>query len=371
MFVAVLVSVVLMAGTIASVSAQSAGVTATMTPGTPVVSAGSGVWLGNIQISNAGSNSAQVSSVPITIAAGYSASSLSGCRIYNQSFTQLNTGANVLNNVTSGTNTIVFDNALIVPGNSSVSLSLRCDVGSNATATSTTVFAVGTPNVITSGQSATTSPGSATTTTLAINMSTASSVRPGTQDAALGIFTLKAGGQGSVDVTSVPISATFGNGLDGSHFSDCRIRNLSSLTTALNANGSGALAAGQNSFTLDSALSVNSGNTATLVLTCDISSLAPIGGSLNLAVNPGGFPATVSGSSTTVTPKTGLNVNNQPGSISGTTNISSSASAPGLPNTGVGGFDWLTTSGNPTLWLMALIGLLVLAAVFTGATRRS
>jgi LPXTG-motif cell wall-anchored protein len=79
-------------------------------------------------------------------------------------------------------------------------------------------------------------------------------------------------------------------------------------------------------------------------------------------VNPTGFPASVAGSGTSITPTTGLNVNNQPGSISGTTNISTSASTPGLPNTGMGG----NALSSAALALMTLLGI---AAVYTARLR--
>lgn len=346
-----------MVGTVLLVSAQTSSVTATVTPGAPVITPGSGVWLGNVVISNSSGNNVQVSSIPLQLATGFSGGNLSSCQFYDQSMKALNTGSKVLNTVQSGSNTVMFDTALSVPANSSVSLSLRCNVASSNTATTTTVFTPGTPTVIsTTTPTPTTTPNTdPNSTSLSVLLSTATSVKPGAQDAPLAVISLRAGGASNVSVQALPLNIGFGSGMANSYVSDCRVRNLSNLGSPLNAVSSGGINAGSNTITLDSAFTVPAGVTSTLVLTCDVFSSAPIGGTMNVSISPSSLAATAA-NGVSVTPTTGTNVNGQAGSTSGTVLVVSSTDTPGLPNTGSGGEAFINIAALIGCALFALLG---------------
>ncbi len=77
----------------------------------------------------------RLSSMPVVITAGgaATASQLTGCQLWNGT-TPLNTGSGVVNTFSSGTaKTYSFDNALIIPKGTAVTLSLACNVSSAVT----------------------------------------------------------------------------------------------------------------------------------------------------------------------------------------------------------------------------------------------
>ncbi len=104
----------------------------------------------------------RLSSFPVTVTAGNSSiGDLTGCTL-NNGQTQLNTGSNVVNSLTSGTyHTFSFDNSLTVPKGTIVTLALECNIASSPT-TNATYYATNDTNTahytvtgITSGNSVT------------------------------------------------------------------------------------------------------------------------------------------------------------------------------------------------------------------------
>lgn len=194
---------------------------------------------------------------------------------------------------------------------------------------------------------ATSTPSSYTTPALGITVSPTPVVRPGTGDAILALITVSAERSNSgVQIQSLPVSMSFGGGLTAGQLTDCVVRNLTSLSSSLTASGASP-SQGLNTFTLTSPLQTDVGRTTTLVLTCDVATTAPIGGTILISVTPSTVAATVNGSSTTVTPTTGFTPNGSMGSTSGSVLISSATTptptpttpgpaVPGVPNTGIG-----------------------------------
>lgn len=166
-------------------------------------------------------------------------------------------------------------------------------------------------------------------------------VRPGTGDALLALVILSAERSNSaIQIQSLPVSMSFSGGLNAASLTDCRVRNVTSLATSLNTSGVNATSE-VNTFNFSSSLQTDAGRTTTLALTCDVDSMAPVGGTILLSVTPANISATVSGSSTSVTPTTGFTLNGNLGATSGSVLVSSAANPggpviPGVPNTGFG-----------------------------------
>ncbi len=183
---------------------------------------------------------------------------------------------------------------------------------------------------------------SATSPSLGVILSATPVLRQGTGDAIMALVVLSAErSNAAIQTTSVPVTMSFGGGLTASSLTDCRIRNVNSLSSALNQT-SVSPSPGLNTFTYDTPLQVDAGKVATLALTCDIASTAPSGGTVLLSLIPANVPATVVGSSTTITPTTGYTLNGNLGPTAGSVLLSSSAGTggptiPGAPNTGLGG----------------------------------
>ncbi|HWO07533.1 MAG TPA: hypothetical protein VNM40_03025 [Candidatus Paceibacterota bacterium] len=148
---------------------------------------------------------------------------------------------------------------------------------------------------------------------------------------------MQAGTNNAVQISSLPVSMTFANGVAASHLSDCRVRNVTSLANSLNTSVP-TIASGTNTFSLASPLTIGSSSTVTLAVTCDIAANAPLGGTIGLSLTPSSIPATVSGSGVSVTPIVGQAVGGGTGPTSGTVTISNvtAPTVPGVPNTGSG-----------------------------------
>ena len=95
-----------------------------------------GVTLANYVLdATASGEDVRLSSFPVNITDS-SISDLTGCQLWNGG-TALNTGSRVINGsdmVTETSETFSFDNALVVPKGTSVTLALKCNIGSAATA---------------------------------------------------------------------------------------------------------------------------------------------------------------------------------------------------------------------------------------------
>jgi len=203
-----------------------------------------------------------------------------------------------------------------------------------------------------------------TSPSLTVNMYVSPRVERGAQDALLALVSLSArNSSSSVQISSVPLTATFGNGTTVSHLSDCRVRDVNAFSTALNNGGNAVgIVAGANTIPLDNALQVNASTTRTLALTCDVSASAPIGGTFGLSTTPGAFPASVAGGTTSVTPTIGNDANGQAGPVSGTVQIvadvtptTPTPTVPGVPNTG--------SDTTQNLILLAMAGLVALGGI--------
>lgn len=179
-----------------------------------------------------------------------------------------------------------------------------------------------------------------TSPALSVNLYASPLVERNAQDTLLALFTLSARDSSSaIEVTSVPIVATFGNGASISHLGDCRVRDINALATPLNtgANAIG-IVSGANTIPLDTAFRVDAGATKTLAITCDVASNTPLGSTIALSMSPSAFSAKAVGG-TSITPTIGEDSNGNPGRIAGTATIVSDATpttptVPGVPNTG-------------------------------------
>lgn len=188
------------------------------------------------------------------------------------------------------------------------------------------------------GGTATTTPSG---TSLGVTLNATPRVAPGTNDALLALVILTTGSGNSVQISSLPVSTTFGNGAMTDQTSDCRVRNVLSLATPLTTTGTN-LASGQTTFNF-SPLTINAGSTVTLALTCDIAARAPAGGTIMPSLTPSQISATVSGGGTSVTPIVGPSLTGGTGPTSGTVTLTPGVAVtppliPGVPNTGTGSY---------------------------------
>lgn len=102
-----------------------------------VVAGGSNVLFANFQLDATQSGEdVRLSSLPLTFAgSGAATTTLSNCQVLNGS-TALNTGPRVLNTTNLGaTFTVSFDNALVVPKGTVVTVGLTCNIASGSTGT--------------------------------------------------------------------------------------------------------------------------------------------------------------------------------------------------------------------------------------------
>ena len=201
---------------------------------------------------------------------------------------------------------------------------------------------------------------------LGINIYTSPRIERGAQDTLVTLVSLSARDSSTaVQVPSLRIETSFGNGAMVGDITDCRLRTVNNLTSALN-NGSNAvgITSGATVIPLDTPFVVAMGTTATLALTCDVASTAALNGTITLGVAPSSQSATVQGSSTTVSVSTGRTTTGSDGPLSGTAQIVADATpstpttptVPGVPNTGSG------TTQN--LIMLALAGVVALGGIF-------
>jgi hypothetical protein len=321
------------------VSAQSVPSVSNQGSATAPGAGSSGVILGTFTLVSNQSGSVNVTSVPLTLTTGSggNASDLSSCQVYNSNGTAIS--ASGLGSLASGTNTVTFTTPVAINGNQSAQFTVRCNVASNISSGATYLFTAGTPTL--SSGSSTTPTGAA----LNVALGTTPVVRPGAQDTPMAVISLSASNSNSsIQVSALPISLSFGGGASASSISDCRVRPLGNLGTALNSGANvPTIISGSNQFTLDNVLTVSAGNSTSVVLTCDVSASTPSGGTVLVSVTPGSVAARVSGSSTTVTPAAAITTNGNAAPTSGSVLISTTADTsggptiPGVPNTGFGG----------------------------------
>jgi len=191
---------------------------------------------------------------------------------------------------------------------------------------------------------------------LGVTLTPTARLSPATPDGLLALVIMHTATSSSgVQTSSLPLSITFGNGLEASHLSDCRVRNVLDLDAPISA--ATTLSNGTNTLSF-STVTVTTDSTVTLAVTCDIAANAPLGGTALLSIIPGDIPETIAGSSTVVTPVVGQHPTGGTGTTSGTVTIASTPSTPtppfipGVPNTGSG--------------MMNLLLLMISGAVIAG-----
>lgn len=324
--------------TVGFASAQSTNVNVSNQGSATAPSSGaSAVTLGTFTIATTQSGAAgnvNITSVPLTLTTGSggNVSDLTSCQVYNSNGSVV--ASSGLGSLSSGTNTVTFNPAVQINGGQSAQFTVRCNVANNISSGATYQFTAGTPSA---------SSPSATSPALSAIFNGTPVVRPGAQDVSVGLITLSADlSNVAIQVSSLPVSLSFGGGASAGTITDCRVRDISNLATPLN-NLSGNvpnMINGSNVITLDKPLQIPAGSSVTLSLTCDIASTAPSGSTLLMSVTPGSIPASVVGSSTTITPTIGRAANGGDGPTSGSVLISAGTSGPiipGVPNTGFGG----------------------------------
>lgn len=128
------------------VQLQSAGVA-------PTISAGaSNVTLANVYLdATRSTDDIRLASLPVALTTGNGgvATNLRNCRVVNSLSPgfPLNTGNNVVTSLSSGSNMITFDNAIVIPRGTAMNLLLNCNIDSTLVAGGTYQFSINTSNV--------------------------------------------------------------------------------------------------------------------------------------------------------------------------------------------------------------------------------
>jgi hypothetical protein len=304
----------------------------------------SGAIFGTLTLTGTRPGSVAVASLPITFAGtnGASAANLSGCTLANASGTLLNTGGNAFNVMSAGTNTFTFDVPLQVENGAPQTLTLRCGLASSAPVGASYSYTIGAP---------------ALAPALSASLTSFPSVSPGEQNAPIAAITLNPGTSGAnLNVSSLPLAATYSGGLVPGMLSDCRLTNAAGAT--LDQNASGLLNAGANTLVLDTTLGLTGGGSAMpLLFSCDVSAAAPAGGSLALALAPAGVVAASAATGAAVTatggydPATGAVL-----PLSGSTAIGGGAGGVTPPDTGAGAGAPAAIAAMVAAALLALAG---------------
>jgi hypothetical protein len=340
-------------------SAQAVGstsnnyVSVTSTPSTTNYAPGSNdAVLGTIMLTATEPGSYEVSSIPFTLTTTGSgtASDLSGCQLVDDNGTALNTNGNELNSVSAGNNTLVLDMPLTVTNGSPVTLTVRCNTSSSTPANSTFAFMAGTPNYAAE---------------LSATLTTFPSVTPGEMNAPIAALTLNSGASGSnLNITSVPLTVTYGNGLSSNDLSDCHTTYSGST---LDSNSTGVINSGADMITFNVPLSATAGGAAMpLLLSCNVSSAAPVGSTIALSLAPSGIMAADATDGSSVAATQGYDpVTGASGSLGGTTTVVSptmttttttTTGTVTAPNTGAGANAPLNIALLLASALLALMG---------------
>lgn len=311
------------------VQVSSTPVTSTITPGATGATFGTFTLVGD-------QNGATVLSLPLTVTPGGGAtvSNLSNCQVFNANGTALTTGGNIVNSVSAGSAVFTFDQPLTVSqAAGTTTLSVRCNVASNAPSTGTFQFMAGTPMF-----------GSM----LGVNLDVAPSVPAGSTDVALANISLDATHSGSpIRITSIPVTISAAGGGSTANLTDCRVRNSANVDGWLTANAPAIQNGTATSFTLDVPLTVMGGFAQMLSVTCDVAPAAPVGSTFTVSIAPNTVAASNASTGASVTPvaTVGTGANGLPAATSGTIIVSAATGdvppvdngTPGVPNTGAGG----------------------------------
>jgi len=173
-----------------------------------IVAGGQNILFANVQFDASQSgDDVRLSSFPLNASGTGSHSMLSACALWNGS-TQLNTGSNTLNSVTPGSNTVTFNNPLIIPKGTVLTVGLTCNLSSSATTSSTFIFGVSGVPTATGVQSGNTitptvTVGNSGTMTVAASASVTVSVDPSSPS-----YAVAAGGTSGVTLGVIKLRAT-------------------------------------------------------------------------------------------------------------------------------------------------------------------
>lgn len=336
-------AIALFAGIASAQTANTVNVTTSNPSSTPV--AGTTATLATVRLSGTNGGTYLISSIPVMLTAsnGAAASYLSNCQVMNGS-AALNTGGNIPT-IQSGSNTFTFDTPFTIPANTTENLTIQCAISSASPANATYQLTASTPTI--SSVTGATTGGAA----LGVMLAPISSVPAGTQNAVLALITLDGSNSNqTVNISSIPISLAF-TGASAGNYSNCALRNPTNLASALNTgvNAISTPANGNNSFLLDTPISLSAGSAEILALTCNVSASAASGSTIGVSL----VPATVVASGITTgsfNPTTDMTSSGTPAQTSGTILITAPAIAttgttgtggttttPGTPNTGAGG----------------------------------
>lgn len=365
-------ALILIPATALAQTASNSSISVTSTPSTTQYAPGTtGSMLGTFTLAPAnGVSSVTVSSIPLTLmtTGGAVQGNLSNCQLSNSNGSALTSGQNTVNTVFAGQNTFTFDQPLVVSSGVPMTLSIRCNISSNAPVGSGFSFIAG-PPIVSSVVSGTTMTPTPSGTNFGVTLISFPSVNQGEIAAPIAAVTFSPAAAGTnVSVGSIPFSATYGGGLDPSQVSNCRLRMLG---TSLTSSYGGALSAGTNYIPFDSSFVLAGGSSAMpVMLTCDIASTAPVGGTLGLSLIPSQIVATNSSLNSSITAVPSVNSSGATNAISGVTSVVAPAGSivggpTGAPNTGAG-----SSAGMNLLMLAVALGI-VGAGAYLARTRRA
>lgn len=123
----------------------------------PLTANSSNAVVARLLLDTTGSTEAvRINAIPFNLVtgSGANASTLRNCRVYNEADTStaLN-GSSSTTAMSNGINNIALNSALVIPANSMVTLSLRCDVGPDLVSGGTYTVNLNTNNVVATGAS--------------------------------------------------------------------------------------------------------------------------------------------------------------------------------------------------------------------------
>ncbi len=343
-------------------------------PSTPIVIGQNSQVIGTIVLNNTSAGTARITSIPFALstAGGASAANLTDCSLYNYnvSSASLTNPPRVLANPAIGQNIFTLDQPLDISFNSPIRLTVRCNVNTSTPIGGSFGFAPASPtfSVVTG------IPNTGTSGSLGTSLVVFPTVHAGSVNAPIAALTLNGTSLSTnTNIGSIPVNITYGNGLSNSYLSSCRWTNQGSL---VGGSSVGTLNTGNNPINLNNSVAVTGGgtNVTTLILSCDVSSAAPINGTIMVSVNPESIVASNASNGSSVIPVTAIN-NGVLASTSGTTTVVANSGTvtppvtgtPGVPNTGAGAGAPL----NILLLLVAGVGLVGASVYLVRARKQS
>lgn len=128
-------------------------------------------------------------------------------------------------------------------------------------------------------------------------------IAPGTQGATLGTIELSGLQSGTVQLSSIPLTLSTGNGASASGLSNCQLFNASGTALTTGSNMPSSVQSGTNTFTFDTPLALTQGSPMTLSVRCNVSSSSPSGGTFQFSA---GIPTLSTGLGVNFTPATNV-----------------------------------------------------------------